>query len=218
MSRPLRVWPLVLVVAVLVVGGGPGASGLSPAIADALTAPAQEAARPEEPPGPSPAELFWPAINFAILAGALYAALRRPVQNFLLERRATISRRIEEATEARAAAEARHREYRERLARAQQAVEEILRHALVDAREEAARLEREAQRAAERIRRQAQLTVEQEVRQARAVLADEVAARCLRLAEELLRAHLQPADHERLQARYLERLAALPAGATGGGR
>ncbi|HEY8370704.1 MAG TPA: ATP synthase F0 subunit B [Thermodesulfobacteriota bacterium] len=147
-------------------------------------------------------------VNFAILVGALVYFAGPRVKAALEERRAAYARAIEDAARLKADAEARAREYRERLARADAEIEALKAQYRADAEAERARILAEAERAAERIRRAAEQTAAQETAKARVLLREEAARLATSLAEQAIRRDLTPADHARLVQDFITRLPA----------
>jgi F-type H+-transporting ATPase subunit b len=153
-------------------------------------------------------------INFAILIAVLVKFVGPKLRQFLAERRAALTKTLDEAAALKAQAEARARDYRERLARADAEIERLRAQYRADAEAERARTLAEAEQAADRIRRAAEQTAEQELAKARVALREEAARLATELAEQTVRRELTPADQARLVQEFVTRLPA----ATGNGR
>ena len=69
--------------------------------------------------------LFWKFVNFSILAGGLYFALRKTVSEGLVSRQEAVRKALQEAREAKEAAEAKYREYKDKIARLEEEVRTI---------------------------------------------------------------------------------------------
>ncbi|HEX7128134.1 MAG TPA: ATP synthase F0 subunit B [Thermodesulfobacteriota bacterium] len=147
-------------------------------------------------------------VNFVILIGVLAYFAGPRVRAALEERRASYARAIEDAARLKADAEARAREYRERLARADAEIAALKAQYRADAEAERARILGEAERAAERIRRAAEQTAAQETAKARVLLREEAARLATSLAEQAIRRDLTPADQARLVQDFITRLPA----------
>jgi F-type H+-transporting ATPase subunit b len=174
---------------------------------------AKEGAEAEEGEGPAP--MNWTdfggktppyvamLINFAVLAGAYYMLGKKGVTEGLKARRQAIAKDIEEAQRMKHEAEERARVYLDKLAKLEDEMR-MARDSLVHAGEaEQERIVKEAEAKAERMRKDAEFLVEQELKQIRADLLREAVETAVRAAEDLLKARVTPADHERLAEDYL---------------
>ena len=147
------------------------------------------------------------AINLAILLSAYYYFGKKPVANFLAQRRANVAKEIEEAQRLRKEAEARAAKYQEKLEHLEADLEGA-KKALVDAGvAERERIIKEAEEKAARLERDAQFLIEQELKQMRLDLIRETAEAAVTAAEDMLRKRVTQADHERLAEEYLAQLA-----------
>jgi F-type H+-transporting ATPase subunit b len=153
-------------------------------------------------------------VNFAILVFLLVKFAGPKVSNMLRERRAAIEKAIGEAAAVKTDAEARLRQYRERLARADAEIEGLRSQYRADAEAERARILAEAEEAAKRIRRAAEQAAAQETAKARVALREEAARLATDLAEQTLRREVTPADQGRLVQEFVTRLP----GAAGNGQ
>lgn len=151
-------------------------------------------------------------VNFLILLAILVKFVGPALRNYLVSRREALERLVKEAAAAKANAEARAREYRERLARVDAEIERLREQYRADGEAEKARILAEAQRAAERLKRQAEQTAEQELAKARVALREEAARLATTLAEQALRRELTPADQARLVQDFVARIPAAVAG------
>jgi len=142
--------------------------------------------------------LFWHALNLALILGVIVYFARNPIRAFMAERRASIEKNLETAKHELATAEARLAECNDRVASLDREIEELRGAVRAQAETERDRLLADAQAAAERIRRDAALAVEQEGRRARAALREEAADMAVRLAGDLLKRQVGAADRARL--------------------
>ena len=176
-------------------------------------AEAKEGAEAEEGEGPAP--MTWTEfggktppyaamlINFAVLVAAYYLLGKKGVTEGLKSRRDTIAKDIEEAQRMKHEAEARAKVYLDKLAKLEDEMR-VARDSLVHAGEaEQERIVKEAEAKAERMRKDAEFLVEQELKQIRGDLMREAVETAVRAAEDLLKARVTPADHERLAEDYL---------------
>jgi F-type H+-transporting ATPase subunit b len=156
--------------------------------------------------GPSWGMLGFQVLNTAILAGVLVRFARRPMREFLAQRRQSIARGIEDAESALRAARAELDALRARLARADDEAAALERAAAEQAEAERERSLARAQAAAERIREEARRVAEQEVESARQALRAEAASLAVGVAAELVRQNLRRDDDERLVREYVARV------------
>jgi F-type H+-transporting ATPase subunit b len=177
----------------------------------------KESAEAEESEGPAP--MNWTEfggrtppyvamlINFAVLAAAYYLLGKKGVTDGLQSRRDHIAKDIEEAQRMKHEAEERAKVYQEKLATLESEMR-TARDSLLRAGEaEQERIVKEAEAKAERMRKDAEFLVEQELKQIRGDLLREAVEAAVRTAEDLLKARITPADHDRLAEDYLADLA-----------
>jgi F-type H+-transporting ATPase subunit b len=156
-------------------------------------------------------------INFAVLAAAYYVLGKKGVTDGLQSRRDSIAKDIEDAQRMKHEAEERAKVYQEKLVTLE-AEMRTARDSLVQAGEaEQERIVKDAEAKAERMRKDAEFVVEQELKQIRADLLREAVEAAVRAAEDLLKARITPADHERLAEDYLADLGRSKAAAGGRG-
>jgi len=161
------------------------------------------------------APLLWHAVNLALLVGVIVYFARRPIREFLDERRATIQTDLQEAQGQLASAEENLAACQRRIDDLDRELAEIRTAVQAQAEAERARILREAEAAAERIRRDAQGSVDQELRRARERLRAETAELAVKLAGELIEAQIGAEDQERLVAEFMTQLEARPAARAG---
>ena len=142
-------------------------------------------------------DLVMKFVNFGILAGILFYFLRKPISQGLADRQQNIRRELEDALEAKEAAEARYREVQEKVAN----LETEIRRLQDDFRAEAAR-QRErmlagAKHAADSIRQQAELAGTTEVKRAIDELRAEAAALAVELAGQKIAGAYTPEDQKK---------------------
>ena len=146
----------------------------------------------------------WRVVNFAVLAGILIWAIKKAnVKGSLAERQEQIEKNLAEARIARESAEAKLKEYSEKLAKASQEVDELRLAMMKEAEVEKARLIAEARLAAEKVVAQAAQAADQEVLKARTELRVEAARLAVELAGNKLAGAVQKADHDRFVQDYL---------------
>jgi F-type H+-transporting ATPase subunit b len=160
--------------------------------------------------GHAPA-LGWLLVDFAIFLGALVFFVRKPLAEFLSTRALRVRRALDEAQEAKAAAEAKAAELDARLIDIDRELK-ALRDEIARAGErERAQLEADAKRMAERLTRDTEQQIESELDRAREELKREAVALAMDLAEKTLASRLSGADQNRLAARFAQSLTSVQA-------
>jgi F-type H+-transporting ATPase subunit b len=155
-------------------------------------------------------ELFWHAINLALVLGVIFYFARSPVRTYMAERRQSIEDGLEAARQGLAEAERQLAECSGRMTSLDHEVEEIRRSVRAQAENERERLLADARVLAERIRRDAHAAVEQESRRARQQLRNEAAEMAVRLAGDLLARQVTDSDRARLVDEFVERVESSP--------
>lgn len=155
-------------------------------------------------------DFVWRVVNFVILAGIVFWALKKAnLKGSLADRQVQIEKNLREAREARDVAEAKLKEYSEKLSKANQEVDELRVAMLQEAEAEKQRIIAEARVAAEKIAKQAVQAADQEVLKARAELRAEAARLAVELAAGKLSGAVQKADHDRFVQDYLGKVGQL---------
>lgn len=155
-------------------------------------------------------DLGWRALNFAVLAAILVWAIKKAnMKGALADRQAQIEKNLTEARVAREAAEAKLKEYTEKLAAANQEVDQLRAAMLQEAEAEKERIVVEARLAAEKIAQQAVQAADQEVLKARSELRAEASRLAVELAAGKLAGAVQKADHDRFVQEYLGKVGQL---------
>lgn len=152
----------------------------------------------------------WRVVDFALLVGIMVWALKKAnVKGSLAERQQQIEKNLSEARVAREAAEAKLKEYTEKLEKANQEVDALRAAMLQEAEAEKQRIIAEAQAAAAKVAVQAAQAADQEVLKARTELRVEAARLAVELAGGKLGAAVQKADHDRFVQDYLGKVVQL---------
>ena len=149
-------------------------------------------------------------VNFFLLMALFVYLFRSKMNEFLKARRASVENALNEAAKLKADAEAKHREYTDRLARLDDELEQIRKEMLAAGAKERDRIVAEAEHKAARMRREAEFMIEQHAKQLRADVSRETAETAVRLAEELLLKATTQYDHQRLAQEYLAHVAKRP--------
>jgi F-type H+-transporting ATPase subunit b len=156
--------------------------------------------------GPNWSNFFWRSINFLVLGGVLYWLLAKKVKAFFTGRRDGIRTALAEAEIAREAAANKFREYSAKLDKATEEIEQIGEMIRSQGLSEKERIIAEARKAAEKIKEDTQTRIEQELAKASQQLRSEAVRLSTQMAEELLRKHIQAADHEAMVKDYIAKV------------
>jgi F-type H+-transporting ATPase subunit b len=153
---------------------------------------------------PSIADLFWPAINFAIFAFVVVRFLAGPIREYFRERTERLRDALAAGRNAKAEAAALRAELDKALADLPALRERLKADLRATAEAERDALLRSAQRSAERIRQDARVLAEQEVAAARRAVRLEVVDEAIREATRLVREALGPGDQERFVREFVD--------------
>lgn len=152
-------------------------------------------------------DFMWRVINFAVLIGILWYALKKAdVKGSLAARQAEIEKSLKDAEAGRDAAEAKLREYSGKLDQASKEIDELHAAIVREGEQEKERIIAEANCAAEKIIAQAALSAEQETVKARAELRAEAARLAVEIATGKLTGAIQKPDHDRFVGEYLDKV------------
>lgn len=156
------------------------------------------------------AEYWWDQFvklfNIALVIGALFFILRKPVSNFFKNRAAQIDESIQNAQTAREKAEGKLAEVEKQVAELQDRIAEIKRKAESDGEAEKARMIASAEREAERILEGAKREIENLVKAGRRELKAYAADMAAEKALLLLKERLAEEDDQRLIERSIEEI------------
>lgn len=142
-------------------------------------------------------------VNFLVLLGIFTLLFRKPLHNFLTNRRARVIEGLEESKRLREAAERKYAEYSERLAHLDEELAKLRKEMIQAGEAERDRIIAEAEARAARMRRDAQFVIDQQMKQLKADLTREAIEAAVKAAEEVLMAQTSAADQERLAQAYL---------------
>ena len=154
-------------------------------------------------------DFIWRCINFAVMIGLLGYFVRKPIRNALQNRRAEIEKTLADAAAARDAAEARAKEYQEKLAQAAAEIESIYAAIRREGELERDRILTSAREMAAKIELEADAKAASAVAKARTELRAEAARLAVELAEELLVKSVTAADQKRLIDEYMQKVGEL---------
>jgi F-type H+-transporting ATPase subunit b len=153
--------------------------------------------------------LIWWTVNFLVLLIILFKLLRKPLVNFLQNRRETIQREYEELLLKKREAEAQYLELQAKLREMEDEAKQILQNYIEQGQREKERIIKEAEEQAKRIMEQADLYIKHELEKAKAELRKELAQEVIKLTEERLLKGLTIDDHKRIFRDVVESLKSL---------
>lgn len=145
-------------------------------------------------------------VNFGILVALFIWLFRESVGKALKARRAEVEQALTEAARLKAEAEAKHKEYSERMARLDQELAQIRKDMISAGEKERDRIVADAEQKAARMRREAEFLIEQQVKQLRSDLTRETVEAAVAAAEQLLVKATTSFDQQRIAQEYLAAL------------
>ena len=150
--------------------------------------------------------MIWKVINFVVFVVVFYLVWTKVVKGLLTGRGTDIKNALAEAALMKENAEAKEKEYNEKLSLLDAKIKEIHADLKKDGEAEKGRILKEAEVAAQRIKEQAKQLVDLEMDRARAELRKEVSILSIEMAEEILKKELTTKDQERLVKESLEKI------------
>jgi len=147
---------------------------------------------------------FQHVANLIILLLALAYVLKRPLNNFLVERRGLIAREIDEAREKMEAAREKFEMYSERLKGIDQEIKAMGEEIRREAEQERKNILESADITAERVKQDVEETIRLESERARQEIQDEAVAIAVGLAEKTIRESIGEDDEKRLLDRFIK--------------
>ena len=154
---------------------------------------------------PTPGDLFWPVLNFALFGALLVRFLRGPVIEFFRERTERLRMALQAGARAREEAKALRTTLARDLADLPALRDRLRAEIRAAAEQQRDAIRQGARRAGERIRAEARQLAEQEFNAARQMLRLEVVDETVRQATAIVRDALGPNDRDRLVRDFIER-------------
>lgn len=148
-------------------------------------------------------------VNFGVLVAVLVWLLKKPLSDFLKQRKLSVVEALSAARKIEEEAEAKKQMFDQKLAGLEQELIEMRRDLLKAAEAERDRIVAEAEYKTSVMRQEAKFLVEQELKQLRQDILNSQARRAVDDAQALLMKQISEADHERLAKAFLEDLRAL---------
>jgi F-type H+-transporting ATPase subunit b len=161
--------------------------------------------------------MFWQAFNLVLIVGIIVYFARKPVAEYMEQRRQGIQQDLENSAKLLSDAEGKLAEWNARAERLDAELGKIRETSRRLAEEERDAILAQAEAGAQRIRSDATAAVDQELRRARDTLSAEAAELAVDLAAKLVAAKVTPQDQGRLFDEFLSRIEAGPPG-SGDGR
>ncbi|RLB00059.1 MAG: ATP synthase F0 subunit B, partial [Deltaproteobacteria bacterium] len=143
-------------------------------------------------------DFLYRLLNFSILVGVMYYVTKKPLANFLANRKESIRRTLQELELKKAEAEKKYEEYQGKLAALDEETKKIIEEYIEEGEREKQKIIEAANKQAQYIKEQAQFAIRQEVKTAKADLQREIAEMTVKTAEEILRKNIKKKDHDRL--------------------
>ncbi len=160
-----------------------------------------------EDPIPLLKDFLWRILNLVVLLWILNKFAGKPVKEYFAGRRETIRKGVEEAQEAKAAADCLYREYQDKLAGLDDELKEIEARARREAERECERMRQETEELVAKLQQQARRMAEQEIASAKRQLRREAAKIALETAETLVKDNIKESDRRRMVENYLKKIA-----------
>lgn len=154
-------------------------------------------------------DFIYRVFNFVLMVGLLAYFVTKPIRKGLKGRTEEIEKTLAEAEAAREAAEAKNREYSEKLAKATEEIENIAASIRREGELERDKIVAAAKEMAEKIEKEAESKAAGVVAAACAELREEAANLAVELAEELLKKQVSADDQKRLVDEYMQKMGEL---------
>lgn len=154
-------------------------------------------------------DFIYRVFNFTLMVALLAYFVTKPIRKGLKGRTEDIEKTLAEAEAAREAAEAKNREYSEKLAKATEEIEDIAASIRREGELERDKIVTAAKEMAEKIEKEAESKAAGVVASARAELREEAANLAVELAEELLKKQVSADDQKRLVEEYMQKMGEL---------
>ncbi len=154
-------------------------------------------------------DFLYRCFNFAVTFGILAYFITKPIRKGLAGRREGIAQSLAQAETAREEAEAKFAEYDAKLAKASAEIDEIYAEIRHEGEVEREKILVNAREMAEKIKKEAEKTAANEVAKARTELRQEAARMAVVIAENLLTQNFTGEDHTRLVNEYMHKVGEL---------
>jgi F-type H+-transporting ATPase subunit b len=146
------------------------------------------------------------SITFVVFVVGLLAVARKPVAKYFLTRHEAVKAAVGEAQQAKALAEAKAREYDQKMKDLDAELKKLETTLAGSAEAEKKRLLEEAEAAAKKVQKDAEVAIATELSKAQEQLRHETAELAVKLAEDILRREIKADDHKRLVDDFVKSL------------
>jgi len=151
-------------------------------------------------------DLLYRSINFIIFFGVIFFLLKKPLKQFLADRRDSIQKELQDLEAKKEEANREFQTLEKRISNIKEEREAILAEYKAEAEKEKQKIIDNAQKMASRIVDQAQNTIQQEIQKAGQSLRQEMSETAVRMAEELLKKNITENDQKLLIGEYLAKV------------
>lgn len=151
-------------------------------------------------------EFIWKSINFVVLAGLMYWMLAPKLKDFFSGRRQEIKESLENAAQQKAEAEAKYKEYSEKIEKASAEIDGIFDMIKAQGVAEKQKIIEEAEKAAKKIKEDSQMRTGQELKKASDQLRVEAVMLSVQMAEEIIKKNIAAQDQETIVREYMEKV------------
>jgi F-type H+-transporting ATPase subunit b len=150
--------------------------------------------------------LFWPTLNFIVLAGGLWWFLRTPLGNYLRDRHTSIRKDLVEAAKVKAVAAAQLEEIDQKLRALPGEIDALKQRGAREIQAEEQRIAAAAAADRERLLEQTRREISVQLRIAKRELVEHTANLAVQLAGDRLQHQIRADDQNRLIDRYLDQV------------
>ncbi len=156
--------------------------------------------------GPDWSAIVRHAVNLVLFFGILAWALRTPLGNFLMQRRAEVKDQLDAAWTAKTEAEKQYRTLEARITDFEGELEKMMATVREDANSQRKAIEERAARSAAQLQEATRRTIDDELRRARHLLRTEAIELAVDLAGRSLTESVDKKDQDRLASSYLDQV------------
>jgi len=154
-------------------------------------------------------DFLYRCLSFGMMVGLVAYFVTKPIRKGLSDRTAEIEKTLADAEAAKEAAEAKHLEYSEKLAKATEEIENITVSIRHDGEVEREKILAAAKEMAVKIEQEAESKASSVVAKARVELREEAARLAVELAEDMLKKQVSAEDQKRLVDEYMQKVGEL---------
>jgi F-type H+-transporting ATPase subunit b len=151
-------------------------------------------------------EFIWKSINFVVLAGLLYWMLAPKLRDFFGGRRRDIKEGLENAAQQKAEAEAKYKEYSEKIEKASAEIDGIFDMIKSQGVAEKQKIIEEAEKVARKLKEDSEMRTVQELKKASDQLRAEAVMLSVQMAEEIIKKNISAQGQETIVREYMEKV------------